>query len=95
MFAGEATEPRIVRHFFRTLLESTVWVRDALPKAGDCGRQRSGFAALGKSGTTVIPFFTSTLEALRQAVETNEAFVVMPARTLFENDAWRNAIPQL
>ncbi len=31
----------------------------------------------------MIPFFTS-LEALQQAVEDEQAFVVMPARTLFE-----------
>lgn len=36
-----------------------------------------------EDGTTVIPFFTS-LEALQQAVEDEQAFVVMPARTLFE-----------
>jgi hypothetical protein len=34
-------------------------------------------------GTSVIPFFTS-LEALQQAVEDEQAFVVMPVRTLFE-----------
>ncbi|MFW8159971.1 SseB family protein, partial [Klebsiella pneumoniae] len=32
-------------------------------------------------GTSVIPFFTS-LEALQQAVEDEQAFVMMPARTL-------------
>ena len=34
-------------------------------------------------GTSVIPFFTS-LEALQTAVEDEQAFVVMPVRTLFE-----------
>ena len=34
-------------------------------------------------GTSVIPFFTS-LEALQKAVEDEQAFVVMPVRTLFE-----------
>jgi hypothetical protein len=33
-------------------------------------------------GASVIPFFTS-LEALQQAVEDEQSFVVMPARTLF------------
>ncbi len=37
----------------------------------------------GKDGTSVIPFFTS-LEALQQAVEDEQAFVVMPVCTLFE-----------
>ncbi len=36
-----------------------------------------------EDGTSVIPFFTS-LEALQQAVEDEQAFVVMPVRTLFE-----------
>ena len=34
-----------------------------------------------EDGTSVIPFFTS-LEALQQAVEDEQAFVMMPARTL-------------
>ena len=34
-------------------------------------------------GTSVIPFFTS-LAALQQAIDDEQAFVVMPARTLFE-----------
>lgn len=76
--------PRIVRHFPYLTGVHRLGAGQRCRRRGDCGRQRSGFAALGKEdGTTVIPFFTS-LEALQQAVEDEQAFVVMPARTLFE-----------
>lgn len=80
-----ATEPAHRPAFFRTLLESTVWVRAALPKARRLWKTALWICSTGEKedGTTVIPFFTS-LEALQQAVEDEQAFVVMPARTLFE-----------
>ena len=71
--------------FFRTLLESTVWV----PGTAAQGEAVVEDSALDlqhwekEDGTSVIPFFTS-LEALQQAVEDEQAFVVMPVRTLFE-----------
>ncbi len=80
-----ATEPAHRPAFFRTLLESTVWV----PGSAAEGEAIVEDSALDlqhwekEDGTTVIPFFTS-LEALQQAVEDEQAFVVMPARTLFE-----------
>lgn len=80
-----ATEPAFRPAFFRTLLESTVWV----PGTAAEGEAIVEDSALDlqhwekDDGTSVIPFFTS-LEALQQAVEEEQAFVVMPARTLFE-----------
>ena len=70
---------------FRTLLESTVWV----PGTAAEGEQVVEDSALDllhwekDDGTSVIPFFTS-LEALQEAVEDEQTFVVMPVRTLFE-----------
>jgi len=80
-----ATEPAYRPAFFRTLLDSTVWVP---------GNAAEGEAVVEESaldiqhwekddGTSVIPFFTS-IAALQQAVDDEQAFVVMPARTLFE-----------
>lgn len=80
-----ATEPAYRPAFFRTLLDSTVWVP---------GNAAEGEAVVEESaldiqhwekddGTSVIPFFTS-LAALQQAIDDEQAFVVMPARTLFE-----------
>lgn len=80
-----AIEPAYRPAFFRTLLDSTVWVP---------GNAAEGEAVVEDSaldiqhwekddGTSVIPFFTS-LAALQQAVDDEQAFVVMPARTLFE-----------
>lgn len=79
-----ATEPAHRPAFFRTLLESTVWVPGTWRKGAGCRRQR-WICCTGEKddGTSVIPFFTS-LEALQEAVEDEQAFVVMPVRTLFE-----------
>ena len=80
-----ATEPAHRPAFFRTLLESTVWV----PGSAADDQQVVDDSALElqhwekDDGTSVIPFFTS-LEALKQAVTTEQAFVVMPVRSLFE-----------
>ncbi len=82
-----ATEPAHRPAFFRTLLESTVWV----PGTAAEGEAVVADSALDlqhwekDDGTSVIPFFTS-LQALQQAVaeEQEQAFVVMPVRTLFE-----------
>ncbi len=79
-----ATEPAHRPAFFRTLLESTVWV----PGTAAEGEAVVEDSALDlqhwekEDGTTVIPFFTS-LEALQQAVEDEQAFVV--GETLFLN----------
>ncbi|PLM98191.1 enhanced serine sensitivity protein SseB, partial [Klebsiella quasipneumoniae] len=78
-----ATEPAHRPAFFSALLEATVWV----PGRAADGEQIVEDSALDlqhwekDDGTSVIPFFTS-LEALQQAVEDEQAFVMMPARTL-------------
>ncbi|EKS1845424.1 enhanced serine sensitivity protein SseB [Cronobacter muytjensii] len=80
-----AAEPAFRPAFFRTLLDSTVWVP---------GEAADGEAVVAESavdlqhwekddGTSVIPFFSSPA-ALEQAVEGEQAFVAMPVRTLFE-----------
>ncbi|HEY2451630.1 MAG TPA: enhanced serine sensitivity protein SseB [Scandinavium sp.] len=80
-----ATEPAHRPAFFRALLESTVWVPGT---AAEGGQVVEGSAVdlqhwEKDDGTSVVPFFTS-LDALQQAVEDEQAFVVMPVRTLFE-----------
>ena len=78
-----ATEPAHRPAFFSALLEATVWV----PGSAADGEQIVEDSALDlqhwekDDGSSVIPFFTS-LEALQQAVEDEQAFVMMPARTL-------------
>ncbi|MGL4724229.1 MAG: enhanced serine sensitivity protein SseB [Scandinavium sp.] len=80
-----ATEPAHRPAFFRALLEATIWV----PGTAAEGEQVVEDSALDlqhwekDDGTTVIPFFSS-LEAMQQAVDVEQAFVVMPVRALFE-----------
>ena len=80
-----ATEPAHRPAFFRTLLASTVWVpghaADDHIVVDDSALELQHWEK--EDGTSVIPFFTS-LEAMKQAVTTEQAFVVMPVRTLFE-----------
>jgi len=80
-----ATEPAHRPAFFRVLLESTVWV----PGTAAEGEAIDADSAVElqhwekDDSTSVIPFFTS-VEALQQAISHEQAFVVMPVRTLFE-----------
>jgi len=71
--------------FFRTLLESTVWVpgKAAEGEAIDANSAVELQHWEKEDGTSAIPFFTS-LEALQRAVTQEQSFVVMPVRTLFE-----------
>ncbi|MEO3739412.1 enhanced serine sensitivity protein SseB [Kosakonia sp. WA-90] len=85
LLAQAATEPAYRPAFFRTLLDSTVWVPGSAAE-GDAIADDSALDLQHwekDDGTSVIPFFTS-LDALQQAVDDEQAFVVMPARTLFE-----------
>lgn len=83
-----ATEPAHRPAFFRTLLESTVWV----PGEAAEGEAINADSVVElqhwekEDGTSVIPFFTSP-EALQQAISHEQAFIAMPARTLFEMTA--------
>ena len=79
-----ATEPGHRPAFFRTLLESTVWVPGAAAEGEPIVEESAVDLQHWEKddGASVIPFFSS-LEALQQAVEDEQSFVVMPARTLF------------
>lgn len=80
-----ATEPAHRPAFFRTLLTSTVWVpgtsAEGEPVMEDSALELQHWER--EDGTSVIPFFSS-LNALQQAIDEEQAFVVMPVRTLFE-----------
>ncbi|MDY0971712.1 enhanced serine sensitivity protein SseB [Siccibacter turicensis] len=80
-----ATEPAYRPAFFRELLDATVWVPGsaAQGEAVDADTELDLQHWEKDDGASVIPFFSS-LDALKQAVETEQAFVVMPVRTLFE-----------
>ncbi|MBK0080283.1 MULTISPECIES: enhanced serine sensitivity protein SseB [unclassified Kosakonia] len=80
-----ATEPAYRPAFFRTLLDSTVWVPGNAAEGEAVVEERALDIQHWEKddGTSVIPFFTS-LAALQQAIDDEQAFVVMPARTLFE-----------
>lgn len=84
-----ASEPAQRPEFYRLLLESEVFV---LGHTDAPGEGRSTLAAGEKlstqnwqknDGTPVIPFFAS-LEALRRAIQEEQSFVALPARSLFE-----------
>lgn len=80
-----ATEPAWRPAFFRELLDASVWVPGSSP--GDAVITADSVVDLQhwekEDGTSVIPFFTS-VQALEQVVEHEQAFIVMPARVLFE-----------
>ncbi|VFS78368.1 enhanced serine sensitivity protein SseB [Raoultella planticola] len=90
-----ATEPGHRPAFFRTLLESTVWV----PGAAAEGEQIVEESAVDlqhwekDDGASVIPFFTS-LEALQQAVEDETIVCGDAGPDAVCDDARRNAVPQ-
>nr|WP_024965388.1 enhanced serine sensitivity protein SseB [Pantoea sp. IMH] len=81
-----ATEPAHRPEFFSLLLEASVWV------PGESAGEQENITATTpvdlqhwekEEGGSVIPFFTS-LSAMEQAISTDQPFVVMPVRTLFE-----------
>lgn len=82
-----ATEPAYRPAFFRALLEASVWVPGHAADGVDQGIDANSAVELQhwekEDGTSVIPFFTSD-DALKQAVDHQQSFVVMPVRTLFE-----------
>ncbi|MBV4411738.1 enhanced serine sensitivity protein SseB [Enterobacteriaceae bacterium YMB-R22] len=80
-----ATEPAYRPAFFRALLDASVWVPGESAKdSADCADGTLDLQRWQKeNGVWVIPFFTS-LTALQEAAEGEQAFVVMPARALFE-----------
>lgn len=80
-----ATEPAHRPAFFRALLDASVWVpgRAAEGDAIDANSSVDLEHWEKDDGTSAIPFFSSP-EALEQAVNKSQPFVVMPVRTLFE-----------
>lgn len=78
-----ATEPAHRPEFFELLINASVWV----PGESENG-QVDDSAAVNlqhwekEDGASVIPFFTSA-EALQQAISGEQAYLVMPVRTLF------------
>ncbi len=85
LLAQAASEPAYRPAFFRTLLESSVWVPGSAAEEGAVSADSAVDLHHWEKadGTSVIPFFTS-LQALEQAVQDEQPFVVMPARVLFE-----------
>ncbi len=77
-----ATEPAHRPAFFRALLDASVWVPGSAPENAHNDDALDLEHWEKDDGTSVIPFFTS-LEALNEAVEDEQAFVVMPTRELF------------
>lgn len=85
LLAQAATEPAYRPAFFRALMDASVWVpgkaaREGAP-VGDDAVELQHWER--EDDSSVIPFFTS-LQALESAVETEQPFVVMPTRALFE-----------
>ncbi|KAB8308208.1 enhanced serine sensitivity protein SseB [Erwinia endophytica] len=80
-----ATEPAHCPEFFALLMEASVLVLGERSDDGDI----TATAQLDlkhwkkEDGTSVIPFFTS-ISAMQQAVREEQAFLVIPVRTLFE-----------
>jgi hypothetical protein len=85
LLAQAATEPAYRPAFFRTLLESSVWVPGSAVEEGAFSADSAVDLHHWEKadGASVIPFFTS-LQTLEQAARDEQPFVVMPARTLFE-----------
>jgi len=87
MFA--ASEPAHRPEFFRLLLESTIFI------LGSSGQMDEGTVTLKANtqvqiknwvkpdGSSVIPFFSS-LRALQLAIQSDEPYIALPARTFFQ-----------
>ncbi len=84
-----ASEPAHRPEFFRLLLESTIFI------LGSSGQMDEGSVTLKANtqiqiqnwvkpdGSSVIPFFSS-LRALQLAIQSDEQYIALPARTFFE-----------
>lgn len=84
-----ADEPAYRPEFLRQLLESEIYV---LGTSGSLGEGRTTLAEGTQvqiqhweknDGSTAIPFFTS-LAVLQQSIESEQSYIAMPARSLFE-----------
>ncbi len=84
-----ADEPAHRPEFYKVLLDSDIYV---LGSAGGTGEGILNLAAGSKveivnwekqDGTPVIPFFSS-LEVLQKSIETEQSYMMLPAKSLFE-----------
>lgn len=84
-----ATEPAHRPDFYRLLMQSEVFVLGRTQRAGEGSATLAPGEKLQivnwekRDGTPVVPFFTS-LDALRRAIEEQQSFLALPARSLFE-----------
>jgi len=79
-----ATEAAHRPEFFELLMSASVWV----PGESESGQPDANSAVElqhweKEDGASIIPFFTS-VEALQQAVKDEQAYLILPVRTLFE-----------
>jgi SseB protein C-terminal domain/SseB protein N-terminal domain len=84
-----ATEPAHRPEFYRLLLESTVYVPGSSDQIDEgqvtlkAGAKVALTNWLKPDGSHVIPFFSS-LAALQRAIESDEHYIALPAKTFFE-----------
>jgi hypothetical protein len=75
------------REFYRLLLSSTVYVSAGQAASGEARLEAGSPVSLQhwkkRDGTSVIPFFSS-LEALKSAIDHEESYLQLPARSLFQ-----------
>src|SRR6266516_1308497 len=95
-----ASEPAHRPEFFRLLLESTVFV---LGSSGQLDQEHEGPTTLKEhtqiqiqnwskpDGSTAIPFFSS-LRALQLAINDDQRYIALPARTFFEMTRGSNLV---
>ncbi|MCU5773957.1 enhanced serine sensitivity protein SseB [Erwiniaceae bacterium BAC15a-03b] len=84
-----ATEAAHRPEFFELLMSASVWVPGESATEASATGQLDASAAVDlrhwekEDGASIIPFFTS-IEAMQQAVSDEQAYLIMPVRTLFE-----------
>src|SRR5262245_61271066 len=92
-----ATEPGCRPEFCRLLLESQVLVLGSSDRVPEGSNTLAAGSAVniknwGKAdGSTTIPFFSS-LDVLRQSIDSEENWLALPARALFEMTRGANLI---
>src|SRR6266508_6168128 len=83
-----ASEPAHRPEFFRLLLESTIFIlgsSDEMPEGSVTLKANTQVQIknwVKPDGSSVIPFFSS-LRALQLAIQSDEAYIALPARTFF------------
>jgi hypothetical protein len=91
-----ADEPAHRPEFLRVLLNSTVYVLGSAGAGEGTGSLEAG-TRIGiqhsekRDGTPVIPFFSS-LEVLQKSIETEQSYLALPAKSLFEMTLGTNLV---